>query len=133
MNRNDTSYNKMDFEIEGTLKKLEQEDPEIKDALKKISGALMNEFKKRPWRYMNLLEIDPEIQQALNVTEKPSLTKVFVVVCMYVVGLVGLALFYVSGEKLDILNWRWWVVVLVAVVAVGLGVWSLRTDFDWNR
>jgi len=41
---------------------------------------------------------------------------------------VGITLYFVSGEKWGLLNWRWWVVVLMAVLAVYAGLWTAENQ-----
>jgi hypothetical protein len=123
MMKTNDAFGEWDNQIEEALSQLAKEDPEIKNALKKIEGALKIDFKRRPWKYMSLLEIDPELAKAL---EEPKGEPKTWWVYIYVFILVGITLYYVSGEQWGLLNVRWWLVVLMAVVGVYVGLWTAK-------
>jgi len=118
-----------DIGIEETLKRLADEDPEIKKALEKIEGVLKDEFKKRPWRYMSFLEIDPEITEALKLEKVPlkALGK-WRGFSLYVSAWIGAALWIVADWGL--LNWRSWVMVGVTIAAIEIWKHEIEKEIE---
>jgi hypothetical protein len=103
------------------MKDVEESNNEIDP---KIWESFMQDFKRRPWKYMSLLDIDPEIKEALKPGKQLKRGWVY----GYVVIIVGITLYFVSGEKWGLLNWRWWVVILMAVLGIYAGLWTAENQ-----
>ena len=115
-----------DIEIEETLKQLAEKDPDIKRVLGKIERALKAEFKMRPWRYMFLSGIDPEIVMELKPVKIPLKALREWRFFSFVVGLlVGMTLYSVSDWGL--FNLRWMVVVGVAMGVIE--IWKREIEY----
>ena len=118
-----------DIEIKETLKRLADEDPEIKKALGKIEEQLKSDFKRRPWRYMSFLEIDPEILEALKPEKVPlkalnkwSFFSVFV-------GIWTVMALYIVADW-TLFTWRLLVVVGAMIAAIEIWKHEIEKDIE---
>lgn len=113
---NKVDSNEEDLEREETLKRIAEEDPEVREAIAKVKKALLEDFRMRPWRHMDLLEMDPEIREFLKTPKVPIYTTIeWHLSYFYTFLIVGFTVNLVT--HLGAYDLKWWIIILSTIGA----------------